>query len=303
MGGFMRIVYAFACALLASLPGTAAADDLHLFGSAEFVYLNAPAGPAGIPVSDGTPGLTSSHFDLGWTTGFDARLGVAFGSWGVEGRYLGDFAWSASATDVGAATIFSTPSINFGALDVTATESASLRSWEINGFWQATERLRVFAGYRSIDLGGSFAADIGGVATFAYTIGNELQGGQIGLEARLLDSGEPPGARFFVDARGSVGYYANSIGYAGTTSGIGGALPTFAGNGSNNTFAAEGEVRAGLALDHFRVHLGYRVLYVADIATTFGNFGSANVSTGVVSPSADGSALFHGPTAGFTLVW
>jgi hypothetical protein len=128
-------------------------SDWSLQATVNLINLQRRGSGADVPIA---PGLSSRDFDLGRSTGADARIAAAFRGFGVEGRYLGSFEWHDQRKTGLVTAIFTTPNINFGARPVTADYVSDLRSYEFNGFWQIVPRARVFAGYRRFDIEESF---------------------------------------------------------------------------------------------------------------------------------------------------
>ena len=305
MNGYL-IRFCGSAVLLGLLAGPALAADTpapssfpSLWFSLEAVAL-AREEEASFPVTAGDDNLTSDALDPQRSDGFEARFAIAQGAFGISARYL-DASASESARETDIDTIFTVPTVIIaGAVPADFSNLSDLRSFELNFFWQAHARTRLFAGYRSIDIDETFSGTVGaGLATLAVDLDNRLDGAQIGLETRL--AGPTAGPGFFLDVGGNAGLYQLKRSLTGTTAGIGGALPSFGGSDSGVAMAAEVEARLGYALtDMMSVHVGYRLLYVDDIATALGNLQSFNITTGAGS-IAGSELIYHGVSAGAAL--
>ena len=136
---------------------------------------------ANIPIA---PGLGTGDFNLGRQAGADLRIAASFRSFGVEGRYLGNFEWQDQRTTGPVTAVFSNPTINFAPLPVTGQYVSDFSSYEIDAFWQVIPRIRVFGGYRHFSVAESLAVNIGGLANYTVATQNQLSGLQAGIALR-----------------------------------------------------------------------------------------------------------------------
>ncbi len=278
-------------------------SDLWLLGSLEFVSLDRSRERVPLTISAGSQGITSNNLPLnGSDIAADARLALGIGQFGLGGRYLGHFSWDDSITESDSNTIFTTPNINVGGgvVPTTFNHGSDFSSWEANAIWLVNPGVRLFAGVRAINIDETFEAAIGPTtANFAFETENDLLGGHIGIQARLLDEGPGPG--FFLDGGVSVGYYDNDRSLAGTNTGIGGALPTFGGSDDRRAIAAEAEIKLGYQFsEKLGAHVGYRILHIEHVATAIENFNSFNIATNAGSLTGR-DILYQGISVGLTL--
>jgi opacity protein-like surface antigen len=242
--------------------------------SIDYVYMRrtSPDGTMVVPTAGPGTIFAAQDFPFPNRSGYDARLRVGYGQFGVEGRYLGGFRWNTKSIDAGAVGNVRIGSFsNFGATDlIGGPDRSKLDSWEINGRWKALPWFTAFAGYRQFKMSDETDFNItfpAFTALYQFMIPNwKAQGGQIGAEVRLLGPGTTwqPGP-FFVDVDGRVGYYhvtANSSFLLTPSTGgqfTGGA--PFA----HNSFIYEAGVALGYRIvPNWEVRVGYRYISIAD---------------------------------------
>jgi hypothetical protein len=282
-------------------PMAAPASGWSIQASFDLISLERRKG-ADIPIA---PGLGTGDFNLGRQAGGDLRIAASFRSFGVEGRYLGNFDWNDQRTTGPVTAVFSNPTINFAARPVTGQYVSDFSSYEINAFWQVHSRIRVFGGYRRFSVAESLAVNIGGLANFAVATQNRLSGLQAGVALRVLDGADvsPAIAGLYGDVSGRIGRYNNADSLTTTTTGVGGALPFIAASESVRTTAMELDATVGYRLSpNSSVYVGYRYLKLQGLALAPENIKSANISTGSAT-IARADASYDGVFTGLRLGW
>lgn len=282
-------------------PKPAPASDWSIQASFDLIDLARRKG-ANIPIA---PGLGTGDFNLGRQAGADLRIAASFRSFGVEGRYLGNFEWQDQRTTGPATAVFSNPTINFAPLPVTGQYVSDFSSYEINAFWQVIPRIRVFGGYRHFSVAESLAVNIGGLANYTVATQNQLSGLQAGIALRVLDGADlsPAIAGLYGDVTGRIGRYRNADTMTTTTTGVGGALPLVAAGDSARTTAIEIDATIGYRLSpNASVYVGYRYLKLEGLALAPENFQSANITTGTAT-IARADATYDGVFTGVRVGW
>ena len=282
-------------------PMPAPASGWSIQASFDLISLERRKG-ADIPIA---PGLGTGDFNLGRQAGGDLRIAASFRSFGVEGRYLGNFDWHDQRTTGPVTAVFSNPTINFAGLPVTGQYVSDFSSYEINAFWQVHSRIRVFGGYRRFSVAESLAVNIGGLEHFAVATQNRLSGLQAGVALRVLDGADvsPAIAGLYGDVSGRIGRYDNADSLTTTTTGVGGALPFIAASESVRTTAMELDATVGYRLSpNSSVYVGYRYLKLQGLALAPENIKSANISTGSAT-IARADATYDGVFTGLRLGW
>ncbi|HEX5211751.1 MAG TPA: hypothetical protein VFW22_08455 [Pseudolabrys sp.] len=283
------------------LPVAAPASGWSIQASFDVISLARRKG-ANVPIADG---LGTGDFNLGRQAGGDLRIAAAFRGFGVEGRYLGNFDWNDQRTTGPVTAVFSNPQINFAPRSVTGQYESDFSSYEINAFWQAHPRIRVFGGYRRFSVAEALALDIGGIANFTVATQNRLSGVQAGIALRVLDGADvsPAIAGLFGDVTGRIGRYDNAAALTTTSVGIGGAVPFIAASDSARTTALELDATIGYRLaPNASVYVGYRYLKLQGLALAPENFQSANILTGTAT-IARADATYDGVFTGIRFGW
>lgn len=284
------------------VPPAAVASGWSIQASFDVIDLARRKG-ANVPIASG---LGTGDLNLGHKAGADLRIAVAFRSFGVEGRYLGNFEWQDQRATEGATAVFSTPQINFAPRTVMGQYVSDFSSYEINAFWQAHSRVRVFGGYRRFNVAESLAADIGaGTATYTVATQNRLSGVQAGIALRVLEGADlsPAIAGLYGDVTGRIGSYENTDAMTTTSIGVAGAVPFIAASGSGRTTAFELDASIGYRVTpNVSVYAGYRYLKLRGLALAPENFASANILTGTAT-IARADATYDGVFTGIRLGW
>ncbi len=242
---------------------------------------------------------------MGRQTGADARFAVSFRGFGVEGRYLGSFAWQDQHTTGLVTTLLTIPNINFGARTIAAQYGSDFSSREINAFWQVVPRVRIFGGYRRFNIAESFAVDLGGGSNFTIATANRLSGFQAGGALRVFDGADwsPAIAGVYVDVTGRIGRYDSDVSMLTTTANIGGALPSAAASDRVRSTVTELDATVGYRWSpNASVHAGYRYLKLQGLALAPDNIASTNIVTGaasIVRTDVAYSGVFAGLRIGF----
>jgi hypothetical protein len=223
-----------------------------------------------------------------------------FGSgWDFELTYFGVYGMDGSAASAGATTVLTTPATNFGASAVTMNLQSRLNSTEANLRRPLNDWFTFLAGFRQVDLGEDLATDIGGGAeTIGVDTNNHLWGGQIGLDALLVQRGN-----WRLEGYAKAGVFSNSVDNVMTTAGVGGAVPTFTIADNRTAFVGD------LALtgvyqwsDHWSFRGGYQLLWVDGVGLATDQFGAANIATGTGTIDYS-TAFYHGFTIAAECTW
>lgn len=247
--------------------------------------------------------VNSGDVDGGWQVGprLTAIKHGVFGScWDLEVAYFGINQWSGNQTIAGVTEYLTTPAINFAAAPVMLNYTSSLQNGEINGRRAYNEWITWLVGFRALQVDELLAADIdAGLATHSVETQNRLYGGQIGLEALLVDCD-----CWYVTAVGKIGVYGNSADQVTRTAGIGGALPFITYTGNQTSFVGEFSVNAGYRMtDRWSLLAGYNLLWINGIAQAPDQLSATDVSTGVGALATNGNAFYHGVNIGLEYGW
>ena len=282
-------------------PIAAPASGWSIQASVDFISLARRKG-ADIPIA---PGLGTGDFNLGRQAGGDLRIAASFRSFGVEGRYLGNFDGHDQITTGPVTAVLSNPQINFAPRSVTGQYVSDFSSYEINAFWQVIPRIRVFGGYRRFNVAESLAVNIGGIANYTVATQNRLSGLQAGIALRVLDGADlsPAIAGLYGDVTGRIGRYDNADALTTTSIGVAGAVPFIAASDSARTTAIELDATIGYRLSpNASVYVGYRYLKLEGLALAPENFQSANILTGSAT-IARANATYDGLFTGVRVGW
>jgi hypothetical protein len=258
-------------------PAPAVSSGLFVDASIDgvFVRRNSADGTIVIPIAAPGALISGQDFPFDRTVGgYDARLRVGYGQWGLEGRYLGGLRWNSAVPDLGAVGNFRLGSFsNFGATALSAADRSNFRSVEANLRWQPWTWLTPFAGYRQIkmfdesDFNVAFPAF---TALYSFTVPWKAEGPQVGTEIRLFGPGTPwqPGP-FFADVDGRIGYYhvsaTTNFLLAPSTGGTFTGGSTF--SRSNSMIYELGATLGYQVTRNWEVRVGYRFISIADALT------------------------------------
>jgi hypothetical protein len=194
-------------------------EKWNIYGGTVFLHRSAPA-PGPLVTTFFLPGsptiLDASQVNIGWMFGFEAGAAYNFTDrWGIDIRYLQVQPWNAT---FGPVTVPTSNVANQGILSfapfpnaVSAQYQSTLRSGEINGRYTPGGWLTALAGFRYVNLDDIVLLTQTGVGVPATAknldlTSNHMFGGQIGLEALLINSG-----RFTVDAYAKAGIYGTYV--------------------------------------------------------------------------------------------
>ena len=253
-----------------------------------------------------TDDLNMSDMDLGWSAG--PRIGIVRHldcGWDAEVIYFGMDSWNQTRLleDEGNLSV---PLFPFQRIYNAAwlQYGSRLFSTEFNLKKQCTERVRLLAGVRTLQLHEQFVAvAIGpdvqdaptGDGVLART-NNYLYGFQIGSEIKLWDRCGP----LRVDGFLKAGVYANSMRLNGRLIHDYDEPVRFGETRNRTSFVGEIGITASYKLnDCWSVFGGYEALWIDGVALA----GDVPASGGSPDVIFNGDAFYHGAMAGIELTW
>lgn len=244
-----------------------------------------------------------SDFDLGFAAGprIDLTAHLDDG-WEIGLTYFSVDGWEASRSlnDPGNLYVPLVSNASDDAFDTASALYASrLYSTEINLKKRWTDRIRILAGFRYVELheaisASAYSDDLEG--SLDVRTGNDLYGFQLGTEAILLDRGP-----FRIDGFLKAGYYGANIRATGHGEGT-----DFSMDGSTvhrqSAFLGELGLTANYRFNrHCSIYGGYEVMWIDRVALAADAVAAMNDSD--ADSLFTGDALYHGAMAGLTLSW
>lgn len=212
--------------------------------------------------------------------------------------------------------------VNFGDLvfdDITAARlnsNARIQSAELNWRRSVGPTFTWLAGFRWVQWNEQMAADYEfanpnpenlGSGSVNTNTGNDLYGGQIGLDAMLWDRGGP----WKVSGLGKAGVYYNRA-YQNSTAGffpLPGfeppyTLPTVSASSNNVAFVGEVGVNSTYWLTSWLAwRAGYSLFWLSGVAVAPEQFALADYGAGTTTIKTSGSVFLHGVTTGIEARW
>lgn len=263
----------------------------------------------------GTVRLDAGDFNYDYETGYELSLSRRFGScWDLEARYLSIDDWRDSraiALDGGIGTILTTPPtpfIGFGAGVATAT--SELESFELTPWYQATDQIRLGAGFRWLrfddSLALAFIPDAGASSLVDIGARNDLYGFQLGADVLLINAG-----RFSLESMGKIGIYGNHSRHAVVVADPVGDPDATVGIGDREddiAWVGEAGITAGYAINcRWTARVGYQLLWIDGLALAPEQLSSTTALGGIdparTTTNTDGDVLLHGLTVGLQVRW
>lgn len=188
-----------------------------------------------------------------------------------------------------------------------------IQSFELNWRKRYSPTVTWLAGFRwiewndSLTLNDSFdnGVDPAGTDSLSARSGNDLYGGQLGLDALLLTLFEST-IRFNGVAK--AGVYGNPN--ASTTMTVDSSDPTrlvatsYTANGSSTGFFGEVGVNGAVRLsEHLYWRAGYNFFWISGVATSLNQLGALDLTDSTGKLNLGGSVFLHGVNTGIELVW
>jgi hypothetical protein len=259
-------------------------------------------------VEDGQTGaelVNVADFDLGFAAGPQFEITRHLSTdWDLGVEYFNVDGWEArrSLADPGNLRV---PFISDDPDDYFDTASAvyasRLYSTEVNLKRRVTERLRLVAGFRWVELHEFVAADVYSVdleGNAELRTNNHLYGFQLGTEALLWNRGGPLSLDGFLKA----GVYGNHIraSMAGEGTGLSG---DGTGTTSRTSFVGQIGLKATYRLtEHLAAFGGYEVMWIDGVLLA-PDIITAATGGGDDTLACDNHAFYHGALAGLELSW
>jgi hypothetical protein len=299
-----------------------AADDRpekwNVYGGSVLLHRSAPA-PGALVTTIFLPGaptiLDASNLNLGWMWGFDAGATYNFNDrWGMDIKYLQVQPWTATFGPVTVPTSNvanqGLPSFVFLPNAVSAQYLSTLRSAEINGRYAPLSWLTALAGFRyvNIDEMAKLTQNVVGAPITATNLdltSNHLFGGQIGLDALLINSG-----RLTIDTYAKAGIFGAYIrtldGFELVAFGVPApGTPFFVrtANRGQVSFFGDGGLNATYRFNSWvSVEGGYQLMWISGAALAGDQFraGPGPIAA-PLAVNSTGFAFYQGFTLGLTI--
>lgn len=261
------------------------------------------AGGTNVPLIAAPVAVNSGDLINDWRIGprlTAIKHGVFDSCWDLEVAYFGIDGWTGTRTVAGATSYLTNPTINFAAAPVALAYGSELQNFEVNGRRAYSDWVTWFVGFRALQVDELLTANINaGAGTHSVATRNRIYGGQLGIDALLLDCD-----CWYVNAVAKAGIYGNSAGQVTTTAGVGGALPLIAFDGNQTSFVGELGVNANYRLsDQWTLLAGYNLLWVNGLALAPDQLAATNIATGVGAVDVGGNLFYHGLNLGVQYGW
>ena len=194
----------------------------------------------------------------------------------------------------------------------TFTTAGQIQSAELN--WRRWNRgsFTWLAGFRWVEWNQQLATNYvyanelqSGTGYFRTNTGNDLYGGQIGLDVQLWNRGQ--GVR--VSAVGKTGLFYNASAYQRSTAGFTDStgnvsLGSFNATADQTAFVNELGVNASLRLTKWLSwRAGYTLFWLSGVAMAPNQLPLTDFGSGVATINTEGSVLLHGVTTGLEARW
>jgi len=242
-------------------------------------------------------------FNLGFAAGPEIELTRHFeNGWDIGIRYFSIDGWDTThSLNILGNLQVPLVSVDLDDLfdDVSASYASRLYNAEINLKRQLTDRLRILAGFRMVELdeiisARAYSQDLEG--SFGVQARNYLYGFQLGSEATLLRRGP-----FQVDGFLKAGIYGTHINAGAQGEGTNFELDEGIAH-RQTSFLGELGVTGSYQLGkHLAVYGGYELMWIDHIALAADSVAAIERLDG--NTFLSGTAFYHGATAGLTLSW
>lgn len=244
--------------------------------------------------------LNANAFDFQFETGWEASMIRDCGDRGWEVRFLMVDGWDAASNLTAApASLFQInnvlPTFLPGTTLVAARYHSDLLGGEVNRRRRVSDRMTVLAGFRYLELDEHFHVDADTAVlptTYDTVTGNQMYGGQLGVEATLFCRD-----RLTVDTIAKLGVYYNDAEQA-TAFDTGAVVATAAGTSDGAAFAGEWGIASSFCLtDSLSLRASYNLMYLDSVVLASDQIPVTNLvfGTGI---NAQGGAFYHGAMVG-----
>lgn len=213
-------------------------------------------------------------------------------------------------------TLVNTVQLPFDDIDsATATGSGMIKSAELN--WRRNHCGSPFtwiAGFRWVELNSELNLDYAyttstpapGTGTLNVASGNNLYGGQAGLDVRLWNNG----GNWRLNGIGKAGLFGNANAYQRSTGGFitdgdpPVSLGTVSASANQVAFFGEAGLNASYLLTHWLAwRAGYTVFWANGVAVAAQQLPNSDFGAGTATVNTNGSVMLHGVTTGFEARW
>jgi hypothetical protein len=279
-------------------PWTAQVGALFLWRS------NPDAGAAVVPLAG--PGViaNASDYQFGGEAGVDFTLRRhLFDYHGIEVRYFGQTEWDAAAAYGAVGNVQIGSFNNFGATNLDGSYESSLENVEINWLYDASDRVTLLGGFRSVEVDDAMNFDItfpAFTARYRWDESNRLYGAQGGAYIKLCDLEGP----FQIIAAMKAGVYGNTADNEFTLRPSTGGLFTGGGDDTDVSFVGDISLVGTYKLtDHIALRGGYQLIWIDGIAIASEQVINATANSTQAGIDLSGDVFYHGALTGLEITW